>query len=468
MAKSAKVYGKIIENIEITEAASEGVCIGKHEGKIIFVPFAVPGDVVDVMLVRSKKNYSEGFIRNIHKKGPSRVNPRCSHFTLCGGCRWQHMDYQTQLSIKEKQVADNIERIGGVEVEKTFPITPSPNIFHYRNKLEFAFTDQRWLMEDELNETAERRGLGFHLPGRFDKVFSVDCCYLQDDYENEIRKVALETALLQDLSFYNRKSHDGFLRNLMIRNSFSFHWMVTVVFGFYDKQKINAYLSELKEKLPLVKSWIYIINEKANDSMNDLDFNLFYGDEFFVETMEHLRFNVGPLSFYQVNVPQATEMYRMVRKLSNLNGSEIVYDLYTGTGTIALFVAPNAKKVIGIENVPQAIDDAKKNATQNNINNAEFYCGDLAKTLNDSFVAQHGHPEVIITDPPRSGMHPDVVAQILKIEPDRIIYVSCNPATQARDIALLKEKYKVLETHPFDMFPHTHHVENIALLKKII
>lgn len=465
MASSAKVYGTVIENLEITETASEGVCIGRHDGKVVFVPFTVPGDVADVMLVRSKKKYADAFLRKLHHAGDSRVEPVCSHFTLCGGCRWQHMKYEAQLAMKQKQVTDNLQRIGGIEIEKIFPITASPNQLHYRNKLEFTYSDLRWLTDEERKqENAEPRGLGFHLPGRFDKIFKVDRCYLQDDYMNEIRNTAQEVALQHDLTFCNRKEHTGFLRNLMIRNSSSGHWMVTVIFGYEDEKLISKYMSALKEKLPAVRSWIYIINTKANDSMNDLDFHVFDGPDAFTETMEHLNFSVGPLSFYQVNVPQALAMYRMVRQLADLKGTETVYDLYTGTGTIALFVAPQAKKVVGIEYVPQAIEDAKKNAAANQIGNAEFFCGDIAKTLNSSFMTQHGHPDVILTDPPRSGMHPDVVAQILTVAPEKIVYVSCNPATQARDIALMKDQYRVAEIHPFDMFPHTHHVENIALL----
>jgi len=465
MASSSKVYGTVIENLEIVETASEGVCIGRHEGKVVFVPFTVPGDIADVMLVRSKKNYSDAFLRQLKQPGESRIEPTCAHFTLCGGCRWQHMSYPAQLDMKQKQVTDNLQRIGGIEIEKTFPITASPAQFHYRNKLEFTYADSRWLTDAERQSgNAEPRGLGFHLPGRFDKIFKVDHCYLQGDYMNEIRNTAQDVALKQNLTFCNRKEHTGFLRNLMIRNSSEGHWMVTVIFGFDDQELISNYMNALKERLPLVQSWIYIINTKANDSLSDLDFHVFDGPSAFVETMEHLHFSVGPLSFYQVNVPQALSMYRMVRQLADLKGNETVYDLYTGTGTIALFVAPHAQKVVGIEYVPTAIEDAKKNAAYNQIENAEFFCGDIAKTLNQSFMAAHGHPDVILTDPPRSGMHPDVVAQILNAAPEKVVYVSCNPATQARDIALMKDQYKVAEIHPFDMFPHTHHVENIALL----
>lgn len=465
MASSSKVYGTVIENLEITDTASEGVCIGYHDGKVVFVPFTVPGDIADVMLVRSKKKYSDGFLRTLHKSGESRVEPKCSHFTLCGGCRWQHMKYDAQLTMKQKQVTDNLQRLGGLNIEKVYPISPSPEQFHYRNKLEFTYSDNRWLTDEERHaENAEPRGLGFHLPGRFDKIFKVDRCYLQNDYMNTIRNTAQDVALQQNLTFCNRKEHSGFLRNLMIRNSSAGHWMVTVIVGFDDQEMITNYLNALKSKLPEVQSWIYIVNTKANDSLNDLEFHVFSGPAAFTETMEHLHFSVGPLSFYQVNVPQALAMYRMVRQLANLKGTETVYDLYTGTGTIALFVAPHAAKVVGIEYVPTAIEDAKKNAVDNQITNAEFFCGDIAKTLNASFMAEHGHPDVIITDPPRSGMHPDVVAQILNTAPEKVIYVSCNPATQARDIALMKEQYRVAEIHPFDMFPHTHHVENIALL----
>ncbi|HPS83473.1 MAG TPA: 23S rRNA (uracil(1939)-C(5))-methyltransferase RlmD, partial [Bacteroidales bacterium] len=350
------MYGTVIENLEIADTASEGVCIGYHEGKVVFVPFTVPGDIADVMLVRSKKKYANAFLRTLHKAGESRIEPMCSHFTLCGGCRWQHMKYEAQLTMKQKQVTDNLQRLGGLDIEKVFPISASPEQFHYRNKLEFTYADTRWLTDSERQtENAEPRGLGFHLPGRFDKIFKVDRCHLQNDYMNTIRNTALEVALKQDLTFCNRKEHTGFLRNLMIRNSSAGHWMVTVIVGNDDQELISNYMNALKTVLPEVQSWIYIVNTKANDSLNDLDFHVFSGPAAFTETMEHLHFSVGPLSFYQVNVPQALAMYRMVRQLADLKGNETVYDLYTGTGTIALFVAPHAAKVVGIEYVPTAI-----------------------------------------------------------------------------------------------------------------
>jgi 23S rRNA (uracil1939-C5)-methyltransferase len=465
MSSSRKVYGTLIEKLEIVETAAEGVCIGRHDGKVVFVPFTVPGDVADVMLVRSKKKYSEGFVRELHRKGESRVEPKCKHFTLCGGCKWQHMSYEAQLSMKQKQVSDNLERIGGVEVEKINAINPSPEQLHYRNKLEFSFTDRRWLPDNEQKtEDTDYRGLGFHLPGRFDKIFSVETCYLQGEYINEIRNTPLSIAREQNLEFYNRHDHSGFLRNLMTRNSSAGKWMVTLVFGYENPELISQYIGALQQQLPDVTSWIYIINTKHNDSMDSLEYEIFAGPDYFMESMEHLQFSVSPLSFYQVNVPQALEMYRTVRRMANLQGTETVYDLYTGTGTIALFLAPTAGKVVGIEYVPQAIVNAKENAIGNQIKNAAFYCGDIAKTLNDTFFAQNGRPDIIVSDPPRSGMHPEVIQQILNTEPEKLIYVSCNPATQARDIALLKEKYQVVEIQPFDMFPQTFHVENIALL----
>lgn len=462
-----KIYGTIIPELAITDTAAEGVCLGHHDGKVVFVPFTVPGDVAEVMLVRSKKNYADAFLRKIIQGGPDRIEPACRHFGLCGGCRWQHLSYEAQVRMKEKQVLDHLKRIGGITPALVRPIHKSPDTFHYRNKLEFTYSEIRWFTDvDKDKNEQEQRTLGFHLPGRFDKVFHVEQCLLQPDESNTIRNTALRIALDQNLSFCNRKNHEGFMRNLMIRNSSSGHWMVTVIFGENDPEAIHRYMQALKEALPNVQSWIYMINTKHNDALHDLEFHVFSGEDAFFEHMEHLQFRVGPLSFYQVNVPQALNMYRAVREMAGLSGHEIVYDLYTGTGTIALFVAPKAAKVVGIESVPQAISDANQNAATNGIQNVSFHCGDLAKTLTSSFMAENGRPDVIITDPPRSGMHPDVVAQIREAAPLRIVYVSCNPATQARDVALLKDDYELAEIRPFDMFPHTHHVENIALLLK--
>ena len=463
-----KVYGKIIEKMEITNTAAKGKCIGKHEGKVIFVPFACPGDIADVMLVRSRRSFSEGFIRKIYKEGPDRVDSFCEHFGICGGCKWQHLSYDAQTKMKEQELADNMARIAGLKIENMSPIIASEKTSYYRNKLEYTFTNQRWILEEEKeNENKELRGLGFHLPGKFDKILHINKCHLQPEYSNEIRNTVYETAIELNLSFFDRKEQNGFLRNLIIRNSESMEWMTTVVFAENNAKKIEEFLAQLKIKLPEVSSWIYIINTKRNDSMDDLSYNLFSGKDHFDEKMEHLNFKVGPLSFYQTNHNQAYRLYKMIRQLADLKGDEILYDLYTGTGTIALFLAPKTSKVIGIEYVEDAINNANENARNNNIKNAFFYHGDIAKTFSEEFISKNGKADIIITDPPRSGMHPAVIAQILKTAVEKIVYVSCNSATQARDIEMMKEAYKIEYIQAVDMFPHTHHVESIVLLKKI-
>lgn len=464
MGKRKKVYGTVIEKMIIEEAGAEGKCIARHDGKIVFVPFAAPGDVVDVMLVRSKRNYSEGFIREMHEKSPDRVDPKCKHFGTCGGCKWQHLSYNAQSKMKSKLVADNFRKIAGLEPEMQ-PVIASEKEYYYRNKLEFSFSDLKWIIDKNNDENEEMRALGFHIPQRFDKILHIEECHLQPEYSNKIRNTVYETAIELELSFYNRKTHEGLLRNLIIRNNQDNQWMVSVVFNEECEEAIQL-MKSLKEKLPDVHSWIYIINGKRNDSMDGLDYKVFDGPSFLEERMEHLKFEVGPLSFYQTNHLQAYELYKRTRELADLSGSEIVYDLYTGTGTIALFIAPNAKKVVGIEYVEDAIINANSNAKNNNVGNCVFYCGDIAKTLTEDFIKENGQPDVIITDPPRSGMHPDVVQQIIKAAPEKIVYVSCNSATQARDIEMMKEKYEVAYLQAVDMFPHTHHVEAIALLKR--
>lgn len=465
MGKRKKVYGNIIEKLTVEEAGAEGKCICRHDGKVIFVPYAAPGDVVDVMLVRSKKNYSEGFLHKLHKKSPDRIEPKCKHFGTCGGCKWQHLKYSAQCEMKSKQVADNFRKIAGIHPEMR-PIITSNKDYYYRNKLEFSFSDLKWIVEKNENKNEEMRALGFHIPQRFDKILHIDECHLQPEYSNTIRNTVYNIALEMNLSFFNRKSQKGLLRNLIIRNNQANQWMVSLVVSENNKD-VQTFMTKLKDSLPGVHSWIIIVNDKRNDSMDGLNYEVFDGPSFLDEHMEHLRFEVGPLSFYQTNHTQAYELYKKVRELVGLTGNEIVYDLYTGTGTIALFIAPGAKKVVGIEYVEDAIVNANNNAKKNNIDNCVFYCGDLAKTLTEEFIQENGRPDIIITDPPRSGMHPDVVQQILNAAPDRVVYISCNSATQARDVALMKEKYEVAWLQALDMFPQTHHVESIALLKRI-
>ncbi len=462
MGKRKKVYGTVIEKMIIEEAGAEGKCIGRHDGKIVFVPFAAPGDIADIMLVRAKKNYCEGFLREIHTQSPERVEPKCEHFGDCGGCKWQHLSYKAQVAMKSKHVADNFKKIANLETEM-MPVIASDKDYYYRNKLEFSFSDLKWIIKQDENQDKEMRALGFHIPRRFDKILHINECHLQPQYSNTIRNTVYKTALEMNLSFFNRKTQEGLLRNLIIRNNQQGKWMVSLVVK-EENDTVFQFLTILKEKLPKVHSWIYIINNKKNDSMDGLKYKVFDGPEFLEEEMEHLKFEVSPLSFYQTNHTQAYELYKKARELAGLSGNEIVYDLYTGTGTIALFIAPFAKKVIGIEYVEAAIANANSNAELNAVENCTFYCGDLAKTLTDDFIAENGQPDVIITDPPRSGMHPDVVQQILKVAPQKIVYVSCNSATQARDIALMKDQYEVSYLQAVDMFPQTHHIEAVALL----
>ncbi len=464
------------ENITITDAASEGKCIARIEDKVIFVPFAAPGDVVDIQVVKKRKSYLEGRITKLRSKSDQRIKPRCSHFGLCGGCGWQHINYESQLANKQKQVEDNIQRIGKVEVGESLPVIGGTHDFYYRNKLEFTFSDRRWLTEMDIPKEEggpqDTNGLGFHLPGKFDKILDIEHCYLQKDPSNKIRLAVKEYAIEKELEFYNARNHEGFLRNLIIRTSSTGELMVIVVFK-YDDLDVKELLQFLGDKFPEITSLMYVINEKNNDTIWDLDIRLFKGKPYLIEKMhsmiengDDLKFKVGPVSFYQTNSEQAFKLYSSAFNFAGFTGNELVYDLYTGTGTIAAAVAGSVKKVIGIEYVEKSIEDARENAKLNEISNIEFIAGDMAKILTDSFVSEYGKPDVIITDPPRAGMHEKVVKQILKTEPEKIIYISCNPATQARDIHLLSEKYNVLKIQPVDMFPQTQHVENVALLRR--
>lgn len=457
----------LLEGVTITDVAAEGNALARIDNMVLFVPFAAPGDVMDVKVTKKKKNYAEGRMERLVKAGDVRIAPRCEHFTVCGGCRWQHLPYDFQLQCKATQVKDALERIAKVPIPEINPILGSKNIWEYRNKMEYTFSNKKWLTYEQLSsgeEFPDRDAAGFHIPGAFDKVLDIDKCYLQDDLGNRIRNFIKDYGKAHSYSFYDLRNQNGLLRTLMIRIASTGEVMAVMVFGEDDKEKIEALLHEVKERFPEITSLMYVVNLKVNDTIGDQEVLLYSGKDHIVEEMEGLRFKVGPKSFYQTNSLQAYELYKVARRFADLSGDETVYDLYTGTGTIANFVARNAKRVIGIEYVPDAIEDAKINSSFNGIDNTEFFAGDMKDVLTDEFIAVHGRPQVMIVDPPRAGMHEDVVGVILRAEPERIVYVSCNPATQARDLALLDTKYKVEEVQPVDMFPHTAHVENVVKL----
>ena len=460
-----------MERVEITDVAAEGKAIGKVDEKVVFVPFVAPGDIVDIKITRKKKNYLEGKAVNFHKHSDKKIKPFCEHFGTCGGCKWQHLKYKDQLNYKQKQVEDNLIRIGNLELPEISNIIGSSKTVYYRNKLEFTFSNRKWLTEiskeidfAEINMDA----LGFHIPGMFDRVLDIENCYLQSSVSNDIRNSVKSFAVENNYSFYDIRKNEGFLRNLIIRNTTTDDLMVILSIAQNDKIKIEKLLKFISEKFPQITSLMYVINEKKNDTISDLKIELYKGNPHIFEEMDDLKFKIGPKSFYQTNSEQAYNLYKIVRDFAGLKGNEIVYDLYTGTGTIANFISKSAKKVIGIESIPEAIDDAKLNSEINNIKNTEFYAGDILDVLNDEFISTHRNPNIIITDPPRAGMHKKVVEQIIKISPEKIVYVSCNPATQARDLELLKENYLIEKVQPIDMFPHTHHVENVVLLVRNI
>ena len=458
-----------VKEMEFIDAAAEGKAVGKYNEKVVFVPFVVPGDVADVQIIRKKKSFFEGKATQILKYSERRTEPQCEHFGVCGGCKWQNMKYAEQLYFKEKQVVEGLKRIGKIEPQEIRPILGSSEVYFYRNKLEYTFSNMRWLTEFSKDVDFTDRnmnGLGFHIPKMWDRILNIDNCYLQASPSNDIRLAVKKYADDNKFEFYDVKKWTGFLRNLIIRNTSTGEWMVILVVREDDKEKINGMLSHLAEKFPEITSLMYVVNPKTNDTIYDLDVMLFKGQAFITEEMEGLKFKIGPKSFYQTNSKQAYELYKLAREFANLQGDEIVYDLYTGTGTIANFVASKAKKVIGIESVEMAIEDAKENSKINHIGNTDFFVGDMLKVLDDDFISKHGQPDVIITDPPRAGMHEKVVRQIMKAAPKTIVYVSCNPATQARDAAILSESYTVLKIQPVDMFPHTQHVENVMLLEK--
>lgn len=461
----------IVENVEIIDIAAEGKAIAKIENMVIFVPFVVPGDVVDLQLNRRKKNYAEGKVVRFHKYSDKRTEAFCEHFGVCGGCKWQILPYDEQIRFKQKQVSDNLTRIAKVDLPEIIPILGSEKTTFYRNKLEFTFSNKKWLTQEQLNEGVSfdemnMDALGFHIPGCFDKVLDIHKCWLQDDISNQIRNFIRDYCHKKSYSFFDLRNRGGLMRNIIVRTSTTGELMLIVVFYENCREKREDLLTAIANQFPQITSLLYIINEKANDTITDQIVLNWKGNDYIFEEMEGLQFKIGPKSFYQTNSEQAYNLYKITRDFAELTGNELVYDLYTGTGTIANFVAKQAKKVVGIEYVEDAIEDAKVNSSINEIKNTLFFAGDMKDILTQDFINEHGRPDVIITDPPRAGMHEDVVNVILFAEPKRIVYVSCNPATQARDLALLDAKYKVIKVQPVDMFPHTHHVENVVMLEK--
>ena len=462
----------LLEKVTILDVAAEGKAIAKVNDLVIFVPYVVPGDIVDLQIKRKKNKYAEAEAVKFHEYSPVRAVPFCQHYGVCGGCKWQVLPYEEQIKYKQKQVEDNLRRIGKIELPEISPILGSAKTEWYRNKLEFTFSNKRWLTAQEVQQDVkydQMNAVGFHIPGAFDKVLAIEKCWLQDDISNRIRNAIRDYAYEHNYSFINLRTQEGMLRNMVVRTSSTGELMVIVICKIVEEHEMDLFrqlLQYVADSFPEITSLLYIINNKCNDTINDLDVHVFKGNDHIFEEMEGLRFKVGPKSFYQTNSGQAYNLYKIAREFAGLTGNELVYDLYTGTGTIANFVSRQARQVIGIEYVPEAIEDAKVNAEINGITNALFYAGDMKDMLTQEFINEHGRPDVIITDPPRAGMHQDVVDVILSAEPQRIVYVSCNPATQARDLQLLDCKYRVKAVQPVDMFPHTHHVENVVLLEK--
>jgi 23S rRNA (uracil1939-C5)-methyltransferase len=458
---------KIVEGVVIHDTSSEGLAVARIDEMVVFVEGAIPGDVCTIQIYKVKKKFGEAKMVKLEVPSPHRTAAPCEHFGTCGGCKWQHMDYKAQLSFKQKHVFDALTRLAKVEFPEVKPILGAEEIYNYRNKLEYTFSAKKWLTVEEI-ETGEefnRNALGFHIPGSFDKILDIFNCHLQKEPSNAIRNSVREFAHQHNFSFFDIKGKEGFLRNLLIRNTSIGETMVLVSFFREEKENQDALLKHIKTNFPEITSLLYIINPKGNETFHDLEVHCYHGRDHIYEEMEGLRFKIGAKSFYQTNSQQAHELYKITRKLAGLTGNEVVYDLYTGTGTIASFVSKNAKKVIGIEYVEAAIEDAKLNANLNKINNVEFFAGDMKDMLTHDFINKHGKPDVIITDPPRAGMHEDVIKVLCETKAPRIVYVSCNPSTQARDLAALDSLYKVLEVQPVDMFPQTHHVENVVLLE---
>ena len=467
----------LLEKVTITDVAAEGKALARVNDMVVFVPYVVPGDVVDLQVKRKKHSYAEAVAVKFHEYSPLRSEPFCKHFGVCGGCKWQCLKYEEQIRYKQKQVTDNLVRIGKIELPEISPILGSEQTEHYRNKLEFTFSNKRWLTQEEVEKDFkydQMNAVGFHIPGAFDKVLAIDECHLMDDICNRIRNGVRDYAYEHGYTFFDLRSQEGMLRNMMIRiaedeNDRSIKGLMVVmqfkIVAPEEEAQMKQLLQFMADTWPEITSLIYVINNKCNDTIGDLPIHVFKGDDHIIEEMEGLKFKVGPKSFYQTNSRQAYNLYKVTREFAGLTGDELVYDLYTGTGTIANFVSRKARQVIGIEYVPEAIEDAKVNSAINGIDNTLFFAGDMKDILNQEFINQYGRPDIIITDPPRAGMHNDVIDTILFAEPKRIVYVSCNPATQARDLSLLDVKYKVLRVQPVDMFPHTHHVENVVLLE---
>jgi len=464
-----------MEGLSIIDIAEEGKGVGKADELVIFVDKAVPGDVVDIRVVKKKKNFAEAIIENIHTRSPYRVDPFCSHFGTCGGCKWQHMDYEAQLRFKHKNVEAALQRLAKIDTQAMEPILGSGSNKYYRNKLEYTFSNKRWLDATDMNfeeEGREMNALGFHVPLRFDKILNIEHCYLQAEPSNGLRLSVRDYALKHELSFYDLRNHEGALRNLIIRTSSTGEIMVVVVFAYAEQQQIDGLMEHLKTAFPEITALLYIVNQKKNDTIFDQKVITYSGRDHIFEQMPVegakegvVKFKIGAKSFYQTNSDQAYELYKITKDFAAFKGDELVYDLYTGAGTIANFIASSVKQVVGIEYVPTAIEDAKFNSELNEIHNTTFYAGDMKDILTGHFIAEHGKPDVVITDPPRAGMHAGVVACLLEMEAEKIVYVSCNAATQARDLALLKEKYEIVRIKPVDMFPHTQHVENVVLLQ---
>jgi len=467
MARGKKPH-PILENVLITGIAAEGKAIARFNEKVVFVPHVIPGDRVDLQVTKKKSAYLEARAVHFHEYSADRVPAVCEHFGICGGCKWQVLPYEMQLQHKQQEVINNLTRIGKIQLPEVSTILGSKKTEFYRNKLEFTFSNRRWLSTDEMNleKKPQMNGVGFHIPGMFDKVLDINKCWLQSDLSNSIRNEIRDYALKNDLPFFDLRSQHGFLRTMVIRTTSTRELMLIMVFFEEREQERLALLNNIAKKFPEITSLLYIINNKANDTIADREVFVFKGEDAIYESMEGLRFKIGPKSFYQTNSEQAYELYKITRDFAGLTGKELVYDLYTGTGTIANFIAHKAKEVIGIEYVPEAIEDAKHNSRLNKIGNTLFYAGDMKDMLHQDFILEHGKPDVIITDPPRNGMHADVIEAILFAAPERIVYVSCNPATQARDLNLLDQAYEVTKVQPIDMFPHTHHVENVVLLTK--
>ncbi|QJD95777.1 23S rRNA (uracil(1939)-C(5))-methyltransferase RlmD [Mucilaginibacter robiniae] len=458
---------KLFEDVTIIDIAEEGKGVGKADDFVLFVEKAVPGDVADLEVYRKKKNFGEAKIVALKQPSVHRTEPFCEHFGTCGGCKWQHMTYEAQLQFKQKTVTDALSRLAKVEVSCASPILPSPADRYYRNKLEFTFSNKRWLNDGEnrTDEPMNMDALGFHIPGRFDKILDIHHCYLQTDPSNDLRLRIRDFAKQHNISFYNLKAHEGALRNLIIRTAVTGELMVIVVFAYATEEEVKLVMAFVEQEFPQITSLLYILNQKKNDTIFDQEVIAWKGPEYIHERMDDIQFRIGPKSFYQTNAVQAQRLYEVARDFAQFKGDELVYDLYTGAGTIANFVAGHVHNVVGVEYVPSAIEDAKINSAINNIHNTQFYAGDMKDVLDAEFVSIHGKPNVIITDPPRAGMHADVVNRLMEIEAEKIVYVSCNVATQARDLLVLKEKYNVTQIQPVDMFPHTQHVENVVLLE---